>query len=113
MVATSPQQKGGGAVKKVAVGRRVFLGMAGFAALGVAFGAKIQRAVSDVVGSGFGGILPGGDHFRIYTITGYLPVIQPHEYKLAVSGLVERPATFSLDDLKACRPSDWTGTSTV
>lgn len=100
MVAMSPQQKGGIAVKKVAVGRRVFLGMAGFAALGIAFGAKIQRAVSDVVGSGFGGILPGGDHFRIYTITGYLPVIQPHKYKLTVSGLVERPATFSLDDLK-------------
>ena len=101
MVANPSQQSTGAALKKVAVGRRVFLGMAGFAAVGIAFGAKIQRAVSDVVGSGVGGLLPGGDHFRIYTITGELPVIKPEEYKLEVSGLVERPASFSLDDLRA------------
>ena len=85
----------------MAVGRRLFLGMGAVAAVGIAFGAKIQRALGDVFGSGLGGILPGGDHFRIYTITGQLPVVPPEQYQLRLTGLVERPATYSLADLKA------------
>ena len=87
--------------KHVKVGRRVFLGMVGLGAAGIAFGAKVQNVVGGVVGSGLGGILPGGDHFRIYTITGFFPEISRKEYRLHVSGLVEKPATFTLDDLEA------------
>src|SRR5579862_9486199 len=94
MVATS-------ASKRVAVGRRVFLGMGALAAVGITLGGKIQHALSDALGSGLGGLLPGGNHFRIYTITGQLPVIAASEYRLEVSGLVERPATYTLEDLKA------------
>ena len=101
MVATSPQSPPGDIVRKVPVGRRVFLGMAAVTAVGIAFGARIQRAISDVVGSGLGGILPGGSHFRIYSITGSLPVIAPEQYQLTVSGLVDRPTTLSFQDLKA------------
>jgi hypothetical protein len=87
--------------KKVAVGRRVFLGMAGLAAAGIAFGAKAQGAIGSAVGSGLGGLLPGGDQFRIYTITGQLPQIPPEQYRLSVTGLVEQPTTFTLADLEA------------
>jgi DMSO/TMAO reductase YedYZ molybdopterin-dependent catalytic subunit len=68
---------------------------------GVAFGSKVQSALSALVGSGLGGMLPFGDHFRIYTITGSFPEISREQYRLEVSGLVERPTTFTLDDLEA------------
>ncbi len=87
--------------KPVAVGRRVFLGVTGLAALGVVFGASIQNFLGDVVGSGLGGLFPFGDRFRIYSITGTYPVIKDKDYRLEVSGLVRQPMTFTLDDLKA------------
>jgi DMSO/TMAO reductase YedYZ molybdopterin-dependent catalytic subunit len=83
------------------MGRRVFLGMVGLGVAGVAFGAKAQSVLDNVVGSGFGGIFPFGDHFRIYTITGSFPEISRERYRLDVNGLVERPTTFTLDDLEA------------
>jgi DMSO/TMAO reductase YedYZ molybdopterin-dependent catalytic subunit len=86
--------------KRVAVGRRVFLGVTGLGALGVVFGASIQNFLGNVFGSGFGGLLPGGDRFRIYSITGKYPKIRDSDYRLKVSGLVDRPMTFTLDDLK-------------
>jgi len=101
MVATVPESQGGELGKRVPVGRRVFIAMAGLTAIGIALGAKIQHAIGDAFGSGLGGILPGGNHFRIYSITGTLPVIAPEQYRLEVSGLVDRPTTFSLRELKA------------
>jgi DMSO/TMAO reductase YedYZ molybdopterin-dependent catalytic subunit len=87
--------------RRVAVGRRVFLGALGVAAAGVVFGQKIQSAFSGAVGSGLGGLIPGGNRFRIYTITGELPVIDPLSYRLEISGLVDRPVTLTLADLEA------------
>src|ERR1700744_1845591 len=97
----SPAPPASPPVKRVAVGRRVFLGVGGLGALGVIFGASIQNFLGNVFGSGVAGILPGGDRFRIYTITGKLPKIRDSDYRLKVSGLVERPKTFTLDDLKS------------
>jgi len=88
-------------VEKVHVGRRAFLGLVALGAAGVAFGGSVQRFVSSKVGSGLGGLLPGGDHFRIYTITGSFPYVSRRKYRLKVSGLVDHPATFTLDDLEA------------
>jgi DMSO/TMAO reductase YedYZ molybdopterin-dependent catalytic subunit len=75
--------------------------MAALGAAGIAFGAKAQSLVGDALGSGLGGLLPGGDRFRIYSVSGTFPVIAPDRYRLRVDGLVERPTTFTLDDLKA------------
>ncbi len=75
--------------------------MAALGALGVAFGAGVQRVVGDALGSGLGGLLPGGDRFRIYTITGSYPVVTETAYRLRVTGLVERPIALTLADLKA------------
>ena len=85
----------------IPVGRRLFLGLVGLGALGVAFGGAVQRRLGDALGSGLCGLLPGGDRFRIYSINGDFPVIAPSAYRLHVSGLVDRPTTFTLDDLEA------------
>jgi DMSO/TMAO reductase YedYZ molybdopterin-dependent catalytic subunit len=75
--------------------------MVALGAAGITLGARVQRFVGAAVGSGLGGLLPGGDRFRIYTITGSFPVISPSEYRLKVSGLVRQPLTLTLADLEA------------
>ena len=86
---------------RVAVGRRVFLGMGVLGAVGIVFGAKVQNVLGSALGSGLGGLLPGGDRFRIYTITGSYPQISESAYRLEISGLVDNPQVFTLADLKA------------
>lgn len=83
------------------IGRRVFIGMGALGALGVAFGAAAQTDVGSAVGSGLGGLLPGGDRFRIYTVTGSFPRIAPERYRLEVSGMVDRPLHLTLADLQS------------
>lgn len=84
------------------MGRRVFLGMVGLGAAGVVAGAKVQGALSDALGrSGLATLVPGGDSFQIYSVTDSFPDISPQAYRLEVSGLVERPAVLSLDDLES------------
>jgi len=75
--------------------------MAALGAAGIAFGSNVQRLLGNAVGSGLGGILPGGDRFRIYTITGGFPKIADSDYRLKVTGLVDTPMQLTLDDLKA------------
>ncbi len=87
--------------RDIPVGRRVFLGLVGAGALGVMLGGALQRGLGRVLGSGFASLLPGGDRFRLYSISGDFPVIARSTYRLTVSGLVERPTTFSFDDLMA------------
>ena len=86
---------------KVAVGRRVFLAVAALGGAGIAFGAKAQDLAGTVLGSGLGSLLPGGDRFRIYSITGSYPEISDSSYRLEVSGLVENPFSLTLAELKA------------
>ncbi|MGA2473727.1 MAG: molybdopterin-dependent oxidoreductase [Acidimicrobiales bacterium] len=89
------------AQQRIAVGRRVFLGIVGLGAAGIVFGAKAQNVIGNVVGSGLGGLLPFGDRFRIYSISGTFPVIPRSEYRLEVTGLVDRPQTYTLDALES------------
>ena len=86
---------------RVAVGRRVFLGLVGLGAAGIVVGAKVQNVLGNLAGSGLGGLLPFGDHFRIYSISGTYPVIRRSEYRLEVTGLVDRPRTYTIDDLES------------
>ncbi|HWE68403.1 MAG TPA: molybdopterin-dependent oxidoreductase [Acidimicrobiales bacterium] len=101
MPPTSPGVGKNGVVGPVRVGRRVFFGMVVLGAAGIAFGAKVQNAVGSAIGSGLGGLIPGGDRFRIYSISGTLPVIPRSKYQLEVSGLVDKPITLTLADLEA------------
>lgn len=83
------------------VGRRVFLGMVAAGAAGIVFGARIQNVVGNALGSGLGGLIPGGDRFRIYTVTNSFPDISDSSYRLEIGGMVDRPVTLTLDQLRA------------
>lgn len=68
-------------------------------ALGIVFGARVQNVVGSALGSGLGGLLPGGNRFRIYTVSDSFPDIPPSTYRLKVTGLVDRPLDLTLLDL--------------
>jgi DMSO/TMAO reductase YedYZ molybdopterin-dependent catalytic subunit len=70
-------------------------------AAGIVFGAKVQNVLGSALGSGLGGLIPGGDRFRIYTITGSYPKVPRTKYRLELSGLVHRPQIFTLADLES------------
>jgi DMSO/TMAO reductase YedYZ molybdopterin-dependent catalytic subunit len=76
----------------------------GLGAAGVVFGAGVQSKLGRALGSGFASLLPGGDRFQIYSVSGSFPSISPTAYRLEVSGLVNRPLTLSLADLQAMPP---------
>jgi len=96
------------------IGRRVFLSVLGVGAVGVLWGAKAQdwleRTVAPLVskdGTGLSGFLPIG-RFRIYTVTGDLPSKSKAAYRLKIRGLVDAPATFTYDELRALPPTRMT-----
>lgn len=90
------------------VGRRVILGMLGLGIGGVLVGAKVSDAFGKALApvtagdpTGLTDLLPAGGGFRIYSVTGNLPERKDEDYRLDVSGLVDRPLTLTLADLKA------------
>jgi DMSO/TMAO reductase YedYZ molybdopterin-dependent catalytic subunit len=90
------------------VGRRVVLGMLGLGALGVVTGEKAQSLVERVLAplgnsdpTGLTGLLPAAGGFRYYSVTGTTPKRGEADYRLSVTGLVVRPRTFTLADLRA------------
>ena len=89
------------------VGRRVVLGMLGLGTAGVLAGRWLQereQRVLAVVGSrdptGLTQLVPAGAGFRFYSVTGRVPARTAAGYRLAVRGLVRRPAVLTLDDLR-------------
>lgn len=89
------------------VGRRIVLGMLGFGAAGVLFGAKVTDGVNRLF-SPFDAALPAAGGFRIYTVTGSLPRRSEADYRLRIGGLVDRPMELTLADLKALPPTSLT-----
>jgi len=74
----------------------------------VAFGDKLQaiesaflRPVEERDPTGLTSLIPAGNTFRFYSITGDEPQRTSSDYTLTIDGLVERPATLSLADLNA------------
>jgi DMSO/TMAO reductase YedYZ molybdopterin-dependent catalytic subunit len=108
MQSKSPEADSEKPQKRINVGRRVFLGVTVLGALGVALGNSAQNILGDAFGSGLGGLLPGGDRFRIYSITGRYPKISREKYRLVVSGLVDRPTTLTMADLEAMPKTSFT-----
>ncbi|MER6471872.1 molybdopterin-dependent oxidoreductase [Streptomyces collinus] len=89
------------------VGRRVFLGTLGLGALGVATAPALQRGLEGILGAvagsdptGLSGLLPNGGGFRYYSVAASVPHRGPADYRLTVDGLVDRPHTYTLDDLR-------------
>ncbi|HLI44065.1 MAG TPA: molybdopterin-dependent oxidoreductase [Acidimicrobiales bacterium] len=92
------------------VGRRTLLGFMGVGVAGIALGASVDNAIggaltkaSSALGS-LGALVPGAEAFRIYTVTGTIPRINPARYRLSVGGMVDHPLTLSLDDLRTAYP---------
>ncbi|MEU3339047.1 molybdopterin-dependent oxidoreductase [Streptomyces sp. NPDC002144] len=89
------------------VGRRVLLGTIGLGALGVVTAPTVQRALESFLGAAAGkdptgltGLLPNGGGFRYYSVTTSVPHKDASNYRLTVGGLVDRPKTYTLDDLR-------------
>jgi DMSO/TMAO reductase YedYZ molybdopterin-dependent catalytic subunit len=90
------------------VGRRVVLGLFGLGAVGVVAGAGVQSRFANMLGrleahdpTGLISLIPAGDSFRFYSVTGGVPNRTAATYRLTVSGLVQRNATLTLADLQA------------
>ena len=99
-----PEQTAGGPP----VGRRVLLGMLGAGAAGLATAPYLQRGwdaflakASENDPTGLTGLLPNPGGFRYYSIVGSVPHKGETDYQLTIGGLVERPRTYSLADLRS------------
>lgn len=94
------------------VGRRVVLGMLGLGVVGVTTGSYLQNGFDDVLASisakdptGLSGLLPGGGGFRFYSVSDSIPHRSAADYRLTVGGMVDRPASYTLAQLQAMRPT--------
>ena len=84
-------------------GRRAFLGLVAAGLTSFAWAGPASRIFAPVT-SQFaalaGDLLPVGG-WRIYTISGSMPVFDPSTWRLEITGLVRTPVSLSYDDLRA------------
>jgi len=105
----------GGVDEGKPIGRRIVLGMLGLGALGVLFGRSLLDAEQSLLApvqlrdpTGLSGLVPAGAGFRFYSVTGNQPYRSDDRYRLAVTGLVDHPASLSLRDLRGLRQTTLT-----
>ncbi|MFF5499853.1 molybdopterin-dependent oxidoreductase [Streptomyces aquilus] len=103
-MAEKPKPRSGGAP----VGRRAMLGMLGAGAAGLAAAPYLQSGwegflakASEVDATGLTGLLPNPGGFRYYSVVGSVPHKDATNYALTVTGLVDKPKTYTLDQLRA------------
>ena len=82
------------------IGRAGFLGLVGAGVAGLFVGRDVTGALGRLVPSSVEAIVPTSG-WRIYTIGSSLPEIDPATYRLRLDGLVSRPTSLGLDDLRA------------
>ncbi|GAA5020235.1 molybdopterin-dependent oxidoreductase [Streptomyces siamensis] len=90
------------------VGRRAMLGMMAAGGAGLAAAPYLQSgwervlsAASQVDSTGLSGLLPNPGGFRYYSVVGSVPRKDATNYELRIDGLVDRPKTYTLPDLRA------------
>ncbi|MGW0704554.1 molybdopterin-dependent oxidoreductase [Streptomyces sp. NPDC002643] len=90
------------------IGRRILLGTLGLGALGVVSAPVLQRGLEAFLGeaaskdpTGLTGLLPNGGGFRYYSVTSSVPRKNADTYRLTIDGLVDRPTSYTLDELRA------------
>jgi DMSO/TMAO reductase YedYZ molybdopterin-dependent catalytic subunit len=84
-------------------GRGAFLALVATGASSLAWAGPVARFLAPLTSAGsqlVGDVFPVGG-WRIYTISGSMPLFDPATWRLEVGGLVERPRTLSYDDLTA------------
>ncbi|MDQ2754522.1 MAG: molybdopterin-dependent oxidoreductase [Actinomycetota bacterium] len=94
------------------IGRRVLLGMLAAGAVGIVAGRRIQNGFDAVLNpivandpTGLTSLIPGGDTWRIYTVTDGYPSVSPADYRLRVDGRVDEALNLSLADLQSMPPT--------
>ena len=99
------------------VGRRVVLGLLGIGALGVVTGASVQQGLGRALApvqlrdpTGLTSLVPLGNTWRYYSVTGAVEPRDASTYTLKVGGLVDRPTTYRLPDLEALPQLSFTDT---
>jgi DMSO/TMAO reductase YedYZ molybdopterin-dependent catalytic subunit len=90
------------------VGRRTILGLIALAGAGVVGGKAVQDGLAKVLApielrdpTGLISLIPVGDSFRFYSVTGAVPTRTSRTYRLAVGGMVAHTASYTLADLQA------------
>jgi len=90
------------------VGRRIILGLAGLGVAGVLGGRRVSDNLARLLApvqrndpTGLSSLLPLGNTFRYYSVTGAVRRETAADYRLSVGGLVAKSASYSLADLQA------------
>ena len=90
------------------VGRRAVLGLVALGAAGVLGGNWLQNQLARLLGpleyrdpTGLIALLPLGQTFRLYSVTGSVPLRTATTYRLDVFGMVTRTMSYTLADLQA------------
>lgn len=90
------------------VGRRTVLGLIALAGAGVVGGKAVQDGLARILGpielrdpTGLISLIPVGDSFRFYSVTGAVPTMTAETYRLTVGGLVRNATTYTMADLQA------------
>ncbi|WWQ62136.1 molybdopterin-dependent oxidoreductase [Streptomyces sp. Q6] len=101
----TPKRK---AAEGAPVGRRAMLGVLAAGVAGLAAAPYLQRgwegflgAASQVDPTGATGLLPNPGGFRYYSIVGSVPHKDETNYRLRVTGLVDKPRSYTLGQLRA------------
>jgi DMSO/TMAO reductase YedYZ molybdopterin-dependent catalytic subunit len=84
-------------------GRRGFLLLVAGGASSLFWAGSVSRFLSPLTSAGsqlVGNLIPVGG-WRIYTISGSMPIFDPSSWRLQIDGLVKRPRTLSYDELTA------------
>ena len=84
-------------------GRRGFLLLVAGGLSSLAWAGPVSRLLSPLTSAGsqlVGNLLPVGG-WRIYTISGTMPLFDPSTWRLDIAGLVKRPRSLSYDELRA------------
>jgi DMSO/TMAO reductase YedYZ molybdopterin-dependent catalytic subunit len=85
------------------LGRLAFLGLLAGGVSSLAWASRVSGVLSpftSAVSQLLGNLLPVGG-WRIYTISGSMPIFYPNSYALQIDGLVRKPRSFSYDELRA------------
>ncbi|MFE4593129.1 molybdopterin-dependent oxidoreductase [Streptomyces laurentii] len=103
-MAVGPKRSAAGAP----VGRRALLGMLAAGAVGVVAAPPLQRgwdkalaAASQADRTGLTGLLPNPGGFRYFSVVGSVPRKDERTYALTIGGLVDRPGSYTLPELRA------------
>jgi len=90
------------------VGRRTVLGLLALGAAGVMGGRALQDGLVRVLEpvetrdpTGLVSLVPLGDTFRFYSVTGRVPNRNAADYRLTVAGMVKRRLSYTIADLRA------------